>query len=160
MESFLFSYQDSLLLSGVVVVLLFALIQAYVHPFKNTIINGLDLIFMGIFIALANATLYLYPNTSGHEESTAVNVCGGVAFFLFCLIIMFHLHNALGKYTVYSKCTESLKTKFNIKGIMTNWNPSYSVNDAARSMNHVPDVNSVNDSLNYIHLQESLLEEN
>ena len=156
MESILFSYQDSLLLSGVMVVLLFAFIQAYIHPFKNTINDTLDLIFMGIFITLSIVTLYLYPNTLGNEENISVNILGGAAFLLFCLIIIFHLHEALMHFTWYSKYTESLKTKFNLKKVKKNWNPLLSV---TRDVSQKPDNSNISDSLSCAYLQESLLEE-
>jgi len=68
------------LLSGVLVVLLFALIQTFIYPFKNTKNNTLDLMFMGIFIALSILILHLYPNTSGYEENIVVNILGSMAF--------------------------------------------------------------------------------
>jgi len=157
MESILFSYQDSLLLSGVLVVLLFALTQAYIHPFKNKINNTLDLMFMGIFIALSIVILYLHPNTSSHEENIAVNTLGGVAFFLFCLIIVFYLRDAIKHFTWYSKLTESLKTKINIKIVKQNWNIMDSID--IESVNHKPVHDLSQDSDNYAYLQESLLEE-
>ena len=58
LESSLSSNQ--LLLSGVIVILLFALMQAYIHPFKSTLNDTLDLIFMGLFIVLSIVVLYLY----------------------------------------------------------------------------------------------------
>ena len=156
MESILFSYQDSLLLSGVVVVLLFAFIQAYLHPFKNKINNILDLMFMGIFVTLAIVILYLYPNTTGTEENIAVNLLGSVAFLLFCFIITFHLHDVLMDFTWYSKFTEPLKTRFN-KNMQKNWKPLHSIN--SRDVVHRLDKNNIDGSLKYACLQESLLEE-
>ena len=158
MESFLFSYQNSLLLSGVVVILLFTIIQAYIHPFKNTINNILDLMFMGIFITLAIVILYLYPNTSGSEENIAVNVLGGAAFLLLCLIIIFHLHATLLHFTWYSKFSEAFKSKCNVTIMAKNWSPLSS--DVTRSVStHITDNGNINDSHNYAYLQESLLEE-
>ena len=85
MESILFSYQDSLLLSGVIVILLFVLMQAYIHPFKNTINNMLDLMFMVVFIALSIVVLYLYTDTLGHKKFIAISIFGGIAFLFSCL---------------------------------------------------------------------------
>ena len=124
MESALYSYQDSLLLSGVIVILLFALMQACIHPYKNRINNIMDLMFMGVFITLAIVILYLHPNTTGDEQYIAVNILGGVAFLLFCFIIIFHLHDALMHFTCYLKLTKALKTKFNMK---ESWNPLLSI---------------------------------
>jgi len=74
MESIIPSYPEALLLSNIIVVLVFAIWQAYIRPFKNTLINILDLIFMGIFILLSIITLYLYPSTSGYDKvNIAVN---------------------------------------------------------------------------------------
>ena len=157
MESILFSYQDSLLLSGVMVTLLFAFIQAYIHPFKNTINNMLDLMFMVLFIALSSVILYLYPSTSDEDENIAVNVFGSMAFLLFCFIIFFHLHDAMMYFTWYSKFIDVLKSKFNIKTIKSNWNPLHSI--GTRDVSHKPIKGSINDSLSCAYLQESLLEE-
>ena len=158
MESALISYQDSLLLSGVVVILLFALIQACISPFKSTIINTLDLMFMGLFIALSIVVLYLYPNTSGNEQYVAINVLGGMAFLLFCFIIIFHLHDALKYFTFYSHFTETLKTKRKLKG---SWNQFLSVNAEYFSHNSDQSLHQNTDerSSNYAYLQETLLEE-
>ena len=161
MESILLSYQDSLLLSGVVVILLFTLIQAYIHPFKSTLNNTLDLMFMGIFIALSIVVLYLYPNTPGHGEYITVNILGGIAFLLFCFIILFHLHDALMHFTKYSIFIEALQIKFNMKTLKGNWKVLNLVN--RRNLNHESnqDLNqNINKgSNNYAYLQESLLEE-
>ena len=154
MESILFSY-DSLLLSGVLVVLLFAFVQAYIHPFKNKMNNFLDLLFTGIFITLAIVILYLYPNTSNHKENIAVNILGSVAFLLFCFVIAFHLHDALMHLTWYSKFTEPLTTKFN-KNMQKNWKPLHSI--TSRDIQK-PDNRNIDGSLKYACLQESLLEE-
>ena len=155
MESISFSYQDSLQVSGAVIVLLFALIQAYIHPFKNKINNILDLMFMGIFITLAIVSLHLYPPDTSHlKETIAVETLGSVAFFLFCFIIFFHLNDALNSFTWYSIFTKSFKAKFNIKN---NWNPLHSI--TSKDAIQKPDKSSVNDSLKYACLQESLLEE-
>ena len=157
MESLLFSYQDSLLLSGVLAVLLFAFIQAYIHPFKNTINNILDLMFMVIFIALSSVILYLYPSTSGKEENITVNIFGSMAFVLFCFITIFHLHNAIMQFVWYLKFIDALKAKFNIKNIGRNWNSLLSI--AASDVSHKPVNANTDDSINYAYLQESLLEE-
>ena len=158
MESIVFSYQNSLLLSGVLVVLFFAFVQAYIHPFKNKINNILDLMFMGIFITLAIVILYLYPNASHHmhKENIAVNILGSVAFILFCFIIIFHLHDALMHFTWYSKLTEPLKTKFN-KNMQKNLKPLHSI--TSRDIIQKPDNRNIDGSLKYACLQESLLEE-
>ena len=147
MKSILFSYQDSLLLSGVVVILLFTVIQAYIYPFKNRINNILDLLFMGIFITLAIVILYLYPNT-GHEEYIAVNILGGTIFLLFLFIMIFHLHNVW-----YSKFTEALNIKFNMKN--DKWNPLHPI--GVSDVHHKPDRDNFENS-NCAYLRETLLE--
>ncbi|XP_065915059.1 uncharacterized protein [Dysidea avara] len=116
MESVLFSYQEASLLSGVVVVLAFAIVQAYIHPFKNTLINVLDLTFTGIFILLSVITLYLYPSTSGYDEvNIAVNVLGFVAFFFFLVVIVFHIHNAVKHTKWYNRVVSVLQERLKLK---------------------------------------------
>ena len=159
MESILFSYQDSLLLSGVIVIILFTVIQAYIHPFKNSVNNTLDLAFMEIFITLAVVILYLYPDTLGHEGNIAVNILGSIAFILFCLILIFHFHNTIMHLTWHSKLAEALKTKFNLSVIEKSWNPLYPVAENEASQRSENNNIGINDSHNYAYLQESLLEE-
>ena len=151
MESILFSYRRSLLFSVVIVVLLFTLIQTYIHPFKSTINNILDLTFMEIFITLSVVVFYLYPNTPGHEEFIAVNTLGGVAILLFCLITLFHIHDAITHCIWFPRFNEALKVKFNIKIIKDNWNPL-----VARYVKPKPDDGFIDD---HACLQESLLED-
>ena len=158
MEVILHSYQGPLLLSGVIVILLFVLMQAYIHPYNNRINNSLDLMFMGIFITLATVVLYLYPNTTSNKQYIAVHILGGVAFLLFCFIIIFHLHDALMHFTRYLKLIEDLKTKFNMK---ESWNPLISIN--AGNLNSKSEQtlhqNGNEGFENYAYLRESLLEE-
>ena len=157
MESVLFSYQDALLLSGVVAILLFAFVQAYIHPYKSTINNTLDLMFMGIFIILATVILYLYPNTSGHQECVAVNILGGVAFLLFCVIVIFHLYDTVTHLTWYSKLIDGLKIKFNTKNAKSDLNPLRSM--VIKYVHHKSDNNKNARNSSFAHLQETLLEE-
>ena len=111
MESIIFSYQEAQLLSGITVLFVFVVVQAYIQPFKNMIINLLDLLFMGIFILLSMITLYLYPSTSGYDEvNSAVNI-SYVAFFLFCLVVCYHIHTALKQFAWYGRATKTLMTK-------------------------------------------------
>ena len=112
--------------------------------------------FMGIFIILATVTLYLYPSTSGHKEYVAVNILGGVAFLLFCVIIIFHLSDAVMHLTWYSKFIECLKIKFNMKNIKSDWNPLHSI--VIKNVHHKPDKENARNS-SFAHLQETLLEE-
>ena len=152
MESILYSYRRSLLLSVVMVVLLFTLIQAYIHPFKNTINNILDLMFMEIFITLSVVVFYLYPSIPGHKEFIAANILGGMAFLLFCLIVLFHVYDALMHFTYCSRLSETIKNKFNVKTINGNWNPLVTIN-----VNSKPNVAYIT---KHAYLQETLLEEN
>ena len=116
MESVLFSYQEASLLSGVVVVLAFAIVQAYIHPFKNTLVNILDLTFTGIFILLSVITLYLYPSTSGYDKvNIAVYVLVLVAFFFFLVVIAVHVHNAVKHTRWYNHAIFVVDKKLKVK---------------------------------------------
>ena len=102
---------------------------------------------MGIFIILS--VILFYANYAIH---VTVNILGGVAFLLFCFILIFHLHNALMSFVIYSNFTEPLIVKFkNMQIMKKRWNPLYSVNTS-----HNQDIGNVD---NYAYLQESLLEE-
>ena len=161
MESILFSYQDTVLLSGVIVILLFVLMQAYIHPFKSTINNMLDLMFMVIFIALSTVILYLYPDTPGNKKLIAISIFGGVAFLLLCFIIIIHLHDMLMHFSQYSKFIETLQAKFHMKKSNKKWNLMRFI--STENINHKPELRlneNINESSgNYAYLQESLLEE-
>ena len=153
-ESILFSHQGLMLLAGAVVVLLFTIIQAYIHPFKSTIINTLDLMSMGIFITLSIVILYMYPDILSREKFMVVNIFGGMAFLLFSFIIIFHLHGTVMYFTWYSRFIEAVKTKFNVKD---NCNPLHCI--VTRDVSHKPDNCNINYNQNYAYLRESLLEE-
>ena len=151
MESVILSYQEALLLSGATVLFVFIVLQAYIQPFKNTVINHLDLLFMGLFILLSMITLYLYPSTSGYDEvNYAVNI-SYIAFFLFCLVVCYHVHTALKYFTWYGKATNTMMTKSK----MNDWKISQhlSLSTTASSI----DYNS-GPYDNFSYLRESFLE--
>ena len=114
MEAVIFSSREALLLSSIAVVGFFALLQAYVHPFKDKLVDAIDLIFMGVFLLLAAVTLYLYPSENGFEEvNIAVTVLGYVGFILFLVVIAYHVHHKTrhAKWNVY--LTEYFRKKVN-----------------------------------------------
>ena len=63
MEAIIFTYREALLLSSIAVVAFYTIVQASFGPFKDKLINFLDLIFMGIFLLLDTVALYIYPST-------------------------------------------------------------------------------------------------
>jgi len=149
MESVLFSKQEVSLLSGVIVVLVFAIVQAYIRPFKNTLINILDLTFTGIFILLSVIALYLYPSVYGYEKvSKAVNVLGFVAFFFICLVVMFHIHTAVQHVKWYKNTVSILQMK------LERWN-CFSYNTANWEKESAM-INNNNNGPYFIQFQESL----
>jgi len=110
MESVVFLYQEQLLLLSIVIVLVFTIVQAYIDPFKQTLINILDLLFMTVFTILSAITLYLFPTTSGYEEvNVAVSVLGYVAFFFFCLVVFFHISKAVKDTKLYKHFVSQLQ---------------------------------------------------
>ena len=149
MESIIFSYQEAPLLSSIVVILAFTITQAYIHPFKTTVVKILDLLFMSIFIMLSVITLYLYPTTSGYERvNIVVNVLGYVAFLIVCLVVGFHINNAVKhtrwyKHIVTDKCLQ--------------WDTKLSKTNMKQYSNREVD-SSDNQDTDYCHYQESLLE--
>ena len=102
MEAIAFSSREALLLSSIAVVGFFAISQAYFHPFKDKLVDAMDLIFMSIFLLLAAVTLYLYPSENGFEKvNIAVTVLGYVGFILFLVVIVYHIYDAT-KHTQWS----------------------------------------------------------
>ncbi|XP_065914891.1 uncharacterized protein [Dysidea avara] len=94
MEAIIFTYKETFLLSSIAIVGCFTIVQASFHPFKDKLINFLDLIFMSIFLLLATVTLYLYPSTEGYDEvSIVVKVLGSLSFVFFCLIVLYHSYH-------------------------------------------------------------------
>ena len=155
MESVLFTYQEALLYSNVLAILAFAILQAYIHPFKNVLINILDLTFTGIFIVLSVTSLYLYPSRSGyHEVNIAVYVLGFVAFFFFCLVIMFHIHKAVKHTKWYTHIVSVFPAKFKVK---EKWD-----NFLMNNVHHKDDLefkDRAEHPPDYVHLRESFLEQ-
>ena len=94
MEAIIFSYREALLLSSIAVVGFYTVVQAAIHPFKDKLINALEVIFMGIFLLLATITLYLYPNTDNFNRvNIVVKVLGYLSFVLFCAVVAYHVYH-------------------------------------------------------------------
>ena len=95
MEAVISDDKETVLLSSIVVVGTFAFIQASVFPFRNKLINIMDLIFTGIFLLLSSIVLYFHPNVNGYRKvNIAVNVLGYTSFVVFCVIIVYHIYHA------------------------------------------------------------------
>ena len=107
METVIFADIEALLLSSITVVGTFAIIQGYIRPFKSSLINILDLTFTGIFLLMSSIVLYLNPTSSGYKECDIVVYClGCVAFLLFCVVIIYHIHYVSKKYSWYINASE------------------------------------------------------
>ena len=157
-ESIIFAYQEAQLLLGTTVLFVFVMVQAYIQPFKNVIINLLDLLFMGIFILLSMITLYLYPSTSGYDEvNSAVNI-SYAAFFLFCLVVCYHIHIAFKQFARYGRATKTLMTKLTLK--MKDWkiNQHLPLSFTASNTHSSTDYKKSPPYDNYSYLQEAFLE--
>ena len=156
MESIIFSYQEALLLTSIVVILAFTIVQAYIHPFKNTMVNVLDLLFMSIFIMLSVITLYLYPTTSGYERvNIVINVLGYVAFFIVCLVIGFHINNAVKQTRWYKYIVTEWVPKLKLSKLQMYKQSSYK--KTAIEKIKLDDV-SKDEKVGYCPYQESILE--
>ena len=154
-ESIIFAYQEALLLSTIVVVVISAILQAYIRPFKNPIINMLDLSLTGIFILLSVITLYSYPSTYGYGTvSIAVNILGSMVFFLICLVILGHINNVVNHAKWHKKATLILERKFETSKLK-----KYFADYVSQKENIGFQANSNEHNSNYIPLQESFLEE-
>jgi len=95
MEAAILDNKETILLSSIMVVGTFAFIQASVFPFKNKLINIMDLIFTGIFLLLSSIILYFHPNVNGYRKvNIAVNIFGYTSFIVFCVIILYHIYHA------------------------------------------------------------------
>ena len=93
METLIYDDKEALLLSSVIAVGSFAIAQAYIQPFKRTLVNFSDLIFTAIFLLLSSATLYFHPTLNGYDKvDVTVNVLGYLAFIVFWFVVAFHMH--------------------------------------------------------------------
>ena len=102
METIIFADIEALLLSSITVVGTFSIFQAYIRPFKDNFINIMDLAFTGNFLLLSSIVLYLNPTVNGYKDSDiVVNVLGIVAFLMFCVVIVYHIHFVSKKYAWY-----------------------------------------------------------
>ncbi|XP_065893230.1 uncharacterized protein [Dysidea avara] len=161
MEAVIFSSREALLLSSIAVVGFFALLQAYVHPFKDKLVDAIDLIFMGIFLLLAAVTLYLYPSENGFEEvNIAVTVLGYVGFILFLVVIVYHVYDAT-KHTQWNIWLTKLfwvrVTKYCNKG--NNFLPSTNSVETDFTSYSGQSYNESDGNSPYVRFQESFLEQ-
>ena len=107
METVIFADIEALLLSSITVVGIFTIVQAYIRPFKSSLINILDLTFTGIFLLMSSIVLYLNPTSNGYQRSDIVVYClGYVAFLLFCVVIIYHIRYVSKKYSWYISASE------------------------------------------------------
>ncbi|XP_065915255.1 uncharacterized protein [Dysidea avara] len=113
METVIFDDKEALLLSNVIVVGTFTIVQAYIRPFKNTLTNCSDLAFAAIFLLLSATVLYIHPSSDSDSKrvNAAVNVFGSIAFFLFCLVVAYHIHEASKKSYWYITTVEKFWNK-------------------------------------------------
>ena len=115
METVIFADIEALLLSSITVVGTFTIFQAYIRPFKSTFINILDLAFTTNFLLISSIVLYLNPTINGYEKSDiVVNVLGIVAFLLFCVVVVYHVHYVSKKYNWYITALEQFWRKIEI----------------------------------------------
>ena len=112
METVIFADIEALLLSSITVVGIFTIVQAYIRPFKSSLINILDLTFTGIFLLMSSIVLYLNPTSNGYQRSDIVVYClGYVAFLLFCVVIIYHIRYVSKKYSWYISASEKFWKK-------------------------------------------------
>lgn len=115
METIIFADIEALLLSSITVVGTFAVIQAYIRPFKSDFINILDLVFTSNFLLISSIVLYINPTDDGYEKSDiVVRTLGCVAFVLFCVVIGYHIHYVSRKSYWYKNALEQFWNKVNI----------------------------------------------
>jgi len=147
-------FTEVVLVTSIAGVGLFAIIQAYIHPFKNTIINLLDLIFMEIFLLLSALTLYFYPSENGYDDvNIVVTVFGYCAFLLFCLLILHQLHAILKGKKMYNKMIKKIQGKHEqLKKIAK---PNKAKVPIHQDKVH---LESIGVTVTYNHYRESLLE--
>ena len=116
METIIFADIEALLLSSITVVGAFAVTQAYIRPFKSNFVNILDLTFTTVFLLISSIVLYLNPTSNGYAKSDIVVYClGYVAFLLFCVIIIYHIHYVSKKSRWYIRNLERFWNKINNK---------------------------------------------
>ena len=117
METIIFDDKEALLLSNLIVIGTYAIVQAYIRPFKSTIVNCSDLTFTAIFLALSSTVLYIHPTANDLDSkkydgvNVAVYIFGYMAFFFFCLVVAYHIHVASKKARWYIKLTENFWNK-------------------------------------------------
>ena len=153
-------FTEVVLVTSIAGVGLFAIIQAYIHPFKSTMINFLDLIFEEIFLLMSALTLYFYPSMNGYDDvNIVVTVFGYCAFLLFCLLILHQLHNTVKqKKSWYNIMAKIIQEKY--KQLKKIKKPC----DEPKEAHNVPirqdkvNLESIGVTVTYNHYRESLLE--
>jgi len=112
METVIYDDKEALLLSSVIVVGSFAIAQAYIQPFKETIVNFSDLTFTVIFLLLSTTTLYFHPTLKGYDKvNVTVSVLGYLAFVVFWLVVAYHIHEVSKKSYWYITTVEKFWKK-------------------------------------------------
>ena len=102
--SFQSRQQRDCLISCLVAVGTFTFIQASVFPFKNKLINILDLLFSGIFLPLSSVVLCTSIQVlMVTKEQLAVRVFGYSSFAVFCVVILYHIYRATKGSSCYFK---------------------------------------------------------
>ena len=151
-------FTEVVLVTSITGVGLFALVQAYIHPFKNTLIDTLDLMFMEIFLLLSALTLYFYPSVNGYDDvNIVVTVFGYCAFTLFCLLILHQLHNICKNKMWYFFVIRIIRGKHEqLKKIKKHFSGETAPTVPIRQ--DKVDIESIGVTVTYNHYRESLLE--
>jgi len=104
MEAAIPDNKETVLVSCLMAVGTFAFIQASVFPFKNKLINILDLLFSGIFLPLSSVVLCTSIQVlMVTKEQLAVRVFGYSSFAVFCVVILYHIYRATKGSSCYFK---------------------------------------------------------
>ena len=159
MEAVNFSLPEALLLSSIITVGVFMCMQSYIQPYKTTLNNTVELLFIGIFFLIAMVTLYLYPSTNGYEDvNIVVQVLGYLSFFMFCLVVVYHVYSATRHklWNIYlTDCAWKVINKYKNRYSLL-WEP---VNTTNHDMHDFSDhAYHRNDNGSMVRFRESLLE--
>ena len=162
MEAIIFSFPEALLLSSIITVGVFMCMQGYIQPYKTTLNNTVELLFIGIFFLVATVTLYLYPTTYGFEKvNIVVKVIGYFSFLMFCMLVIYHVYLATRHkhWNIYLtdrawKVINRYKDKYSML-----WEPVHYTNSQDHGMHNFSNhIYQENDNRSMVRFRESLLE--
>lgn len=93
---------DLLLYLEVMILMIFTIVQALIQPYKNLVVELLDISLMSNFGLLDACVVYFKDRPN--QKAIVVGVFVGIAFLQFVAVVVYHLKVQLKRWKVFKKC--------------------------------------------------------